>query len=40
MDQEQLFLQYLGDARSFEIVNGQLQISGSDGEALTFVRAE
>ena len=40
MDQEQLFLQYLGDARSFEIVNGQLQISGSDGEALTFVRVE
>ena len=40
MDQEQLFLQDLGDARSFEIVNGQLQISGSDGEALTFVRVE
>ena len=40
MDQEQLFLQYLGDARSFEIVNGQLQISGADGEALTFVRVE
>ena len=39
MEQEQLFLQYLGDARSFEIVNGQLQISGSDGEALTFVPA-
>ena len=37
MDQEQLFLQYLGDARSFEIVNGQLQISRSSGETLTFV---
>jgi len=39
MDQEQLVLQYLGDARGFEIMNGQLQISRSDGEALTFVRA-
>ena len=37
MDQEQLFLQYLGDARSFEIMNGQLQISRSSGETLTFV---
>jgi len=40
MDQEQLFLQHLGDARSFEIMNGQLQISRSDGEALTFVPIE
>ena len=40
MDQEQLFLQYLGDARGFEIMNGQLQITVSDGETLTFVRVE
>ena len=40
MDQEQLFLQYLGDARGFEIMNGQLQISRSDHDALTFVPAE
>jgi len=40
MDQEQHFLQFLGDARSFEIMNGQLQISMSDGEMLTFVRAQ
>ena len=39
MDQEQRFLQYIGDARSFEIVDGQLQIYGSGGEALTFVPA-
>lgn len=40
MEQEQRFLQYLGNARSFEIMNGQLQISISDGETLTFVPAE
>ena len=40
MDQEQLFLQKLGDAQRFEIANGQLQIYGSDGEALTFVPAK
>lgn len=37
MDQESAYLQFLGEARSFEIVDGQLQISRSDGEALTFV---
>jgi heat shock protein HslJ len=40
MDQEQRFLQSLGDASSFEIMNGQLQISLPDGETLTFVRVE
>ena len=40
MDQEQRFLKALGDARSFEIMNGQLQISLSTGEVLTFVRAQ
>lgn len=37
MDQELLFLQYLGDVRSYQIVDGKLQISRSDGETLTFV---
>jgi len=40
MDQEQRFLQSLGEASSFEIMNGQLQISRSDHEALTFVPIE
>ena len=40
MDQEQRFLQSLGDASSFEIMNGQLQVSLSEGETLTFVRSE
>lgn len=40
MDQEQLFLKHLGDARSFKIVNDQLQISRSNGETLTFVPAQ
>ena len=37
MDQESAYLQFLGDARSFKLVNDQLQISRSDGETLTFV---
>jgi heat shock protein HslJ len=40
MEQETIFMGALGDARSFEIVDGQLQIHGSDGETLTFVPAE
>ena len=40
MEQEQLFLQYLGEAQRFEVVDGQLQIFWSDHEALTFVPAE
>ena len=39
MDQEQRFLQSLGEARSFEIVAGRLQIHLSGGEALTFIPA-
>ncbi|MGB7874884.1 MAG: META domain-containing protein [Anaerolineales bacterium] len=37
MQQEQDFLQYLGDAQRFEMTEGQLQIYGTDGETLTFV---
>jgi heat shock protein HslJ len=37
MEQETIFMGALGDARSFEIVDGQLQISGTDGEVLIFV---
>ena len=40
MEQESIFMQYLGGTRSFEIVDGQLQIYGSEGEALTFVPAQ
>ena len=40
MDQEQRYLQSLGDARSFEIVSGQLQIKQADGEVLIFVPAK
>jgi len=40
MEQEQRFLKALGDASSFETMNGQLQISLSTGEVLTFVRAQ
>ena len=37
MDQEGRFLQFLGDAGRFEIVDGRLQLYGSEGETLTFV---
>jgi len=37
MGQETIFLQFLGCAQRFEIVDGQLQIFWSDREALTFV---
>ena len=40
MEQETIFMQSLGEAQSFEIVEGQLQIYRSDGEALTFVPAQ
>jgi len=40
MEQEQRFLKALGDASSFEIMNGQLQISLSGSENLTFVRTQ
>ncbi len=37
MEQETMFLQFLGNAQRFELVDGQLQIFWSDHEALTFV---
>jgi heat shock protein HslJ len=37
MEQETMFLQFLGNAQRFETVDGQLQIFWSDHEALTFV---
>jgi len=40
MELEQRYLQSLGDARSFAIVDGQLQIKQSDGEVLTYVPAK
>ena len=40
MEQERQFLQFLDDARSFKIIDGQLQISKADGEILTFVPAQ
>lgn len=40
MEQERRYLQSLADARSFETSEGQFQIFGSDGEALTFVPAQ
>jgi len=40
MEQETIFMGVLVDAQRFEIVDGQLQIYGSDGEALMFVPAK
>jgi len=40
MEQETTIMQYLGDAERFEIVNDRLQLYGSKGETLTFVRVE
>ena len=40
MDQETTFLVFLGNARTFQLVDGQLQILRSDGEAITFVPQE
>ena len=40
MEQESTYLKFLGEAQRFELANGQLQIYRSDGEALTFVRAQ
>jgi heat shock protein HslJ len=37
MEQEQTFLQYLQDAQTFKLSEGQLQVFRSDGKALTFV---
>lgn len=40
MEQEMIFMQALGEAQRFEIVDGQLLLYGSDGEALVFVPAQ
>jgi len=40
MEQESAYMRFLGDAQSFEIVDGQLHIYRSDGDALIFVPAE
>ena len=40
MEQESAYMKFLGDAQSFEIVDGQLHIYRSDGDALTFVLAK
>ena len=37
MEQELLFVEFLTDARTFRLADGQLQILRSDGAALTFV---
>jgi len=40
MEQESTYMKFLGDAQRFEIVDGQLHIYRSDGDALIFVPAE
>ncbi|MFC2038011.1 META domain-containing protein [Chloroflexota bacterium] len=40
MEQETMFVEYLRDAQNYRLVDGQLQIVSSDGEALTFVPQE
>ena len=40
MEQEQMILEYFGDAQTFQLSDEQLMIFRSDGEALTFVLAE
>ena len=37
MEQEQAFLEYLQDERTFMLSEGQLQIIRSDGKTLTFI---
>jgi heat shock protein HslJ len=37
MDQELVFVEFLTDAQTFRLADGQLQVLRSDGEALTFV---
>ena len=37
LDQELVFVEFLTYAQTFRVADGQLQISRSDGEALTFV---
>ena len=40
MEQETLFTEFLRDAQTFRLINGQLEILRSDGEALTFAPQE
>jgi len=40
MEQETIFMQVLGEAQRFDIVDGRLQMYASGGEALTFVPAK
>ena len=40
MEQEQVFAEYMRNAQTFRLADGQLQIFGADGEALTFVPRE
>ena len=40
MEQEQLVLEYLGDAQTYQLSDERLMIYQSDGEALTFVPTE
>ena len=37
MEQETISMEVMRDAQTFRLIDGQLQIFGSDGEALTFV---
>ena len=40
MEQEQVFAETMRDAQTFRLADGELQIIGADGEALTFVPRE
>ena len=40
MGRKMKFMRFLENAQRFEILDGQLQVYGSEGEALTFVHAE
>jgi heat shock protein HslJ len=40
MKQESAYLKFLGEAQSFTVTEGRLQIYRSEGQALTFVRAQ
>ncbi len=39
MEQEQMIMQFFGDAQTFQLTDGQLMIFRTDGEALTFLPA-
>jgi heat shock protein HslJ len=40
LEQEHIFLSFVGEAQTFRLIDGQLQIFTSDGEALTFIPRE